>query len=229
MKIIALLFMLAAALPAAERARTCRILFPGGPQQAASKYYIFDGKSSQEVLLPRLSLSPVYKLAAGDVKIRLLTSPVLKPEDIPAGVPEINVPADVRDIYLLLSDHPDNKVLPLKLSVVNANEDKIRLGEMQWFNMTQKHLAGKVGKSSLNLQANSSVVVNEPASSAGDYPVEIYFRVPGDERTHPLIEGQWYHDPRSRFIVFVYDDGNRRAPRVMSVSDFRVAETKEDE
>ena len=228
MKIIALLFMLAVALPAAERARTCRILFPGGPQQAAGKYYLFDGKSSQEVSLPRLSLSPVYKLAAGDVKIRLLTAPVLKPEDIPAGAPEIDVSADVRDIYLLVSDHPDNKVLPLKLGVVNANEDKIRLGEMQWFNLTQKHLAGKVGKSSLNLSANSSALVNEPASSAGDYPVEIYFRVPGDERTHPLIEGQWYHDPRSRFLVFVYDDGNRRAPRVMSVSDFRPPEEKEE-
>ena len=227
MKIIALLFMLIAALPAAERARTCRILFPGGPEQAAGKYYLFDGISSQEVTLPRLSLSPIFKLRPGDIKIHLLSSPVTKPEDVPLGAPEITVLADVKDIYLLVSDHPDNKVMPLKLNVVNANEDKIRLGEMLWFNLTNKNLAGKLGQSSLNLAANASALVKQPAASAGDYPVEIYFRVPGDERTHPLIESQWYHDPRSRYIVFVFDDGNRRAPRVMSVSDFRYVEKEE--
>lgn len=53
--------------------------------------------------------------------------------------------------------------------------------------------------------------------------------VPNDDRTHPLIESQWRHDPRSRSVVFVFDEGRRRAPRVMSFSDFRVAEEKEDE
>jgi hypothetical protein len=48
--------------------------------------------------------------------------------------------------------------------------------------------------------------------------VEIYFRVPNDERTHPLIESQWRHDPRSRSIVFVYDEGKRRVPKISSFS-----------
>jgi hypothetical protein len=229
MKIILLLLSLASILPAAEVNRTCRILFPGGPEQAAGKYYLFDGISSQEVTLPRLSLSPVYKLRPGDIKIRLLTSPMTKHEEVPPGTPEVTVPASVSDIYLLVSNDPDNSVLPLQMRVVNANYDKIRLGEMLWFNLTHKHLAGKIGKSSLNLAANASAVIHEPASSPGEYPVEIYFRVPGDERTHPLIESQWHHDPRSRCIVFVFDEGRRRAPRVMSFSDFRQIEKKEDE
>jgi hypothetical protein len=33
--------------------------------------------------------------------------------------------------------------------------------------------------------------VNEPAGKLENYPVEVNFRVPGDERTHPLIESQW--------------------------------------
>lgn len=229
MKIILLLLCIASILSAKESKRTCRILFPGGPEQHALKYYLFDGISSQEVTLPRLSLSPIFKLRPGDIKIHLLSSPVTKPEDVPPGTPEVTVLASISDIYLLVSKDPDNNVLPLRMSIVNANYDKIRLGEMLWFNVTHKHLAGKIGKSSLKLPANASAVIHEPASLPGDYPVEIYFSVPGDERTHPLIESQWYHDPRSRCIVFVFDEGRRRAPRVMSFSDFRLFEKKEDE
>jgi hypothetical protein len=107
---------------------------------------------------------------------------------------------------------------------VNANYDRVGRGDMLWFNLTPKHLVGKIGRSSLNLPAKKSSLVKEPARERGNYPVEIYFRVPGDDRTHPLIESQWRHDPRSRSIVFVYDEGKRRAPRVQSFSDFRMAE-----
>jgi hypothetical protein len=227
MKIILLLLSLASMLQAQENVRTCRILFPNAPQQPAGSYYLFDGQTSQEVTLPRLSFSPVYKLRPGDIKIWLLTTPVGKPEEIPPGSPEVTVNAATKDIYLLIITDPENRVLPMRMEVVNANYDKIRLGEMLWINLTPKHLAGTVGKAPLNLAANSSALLKAPASSHEDYPVEIYFRVTNDDRTHPLIESQWRHDPRSRSVVFVYDEGRRRAPRVMSFSDFRIPEQEE--
>ena len=229
MRIVLLLLSFAAILTAKEKARTCRILFPNAPQQTAETYYLFDGQKSQQVTLPRLSFSPVYQLLPGDIKIRLLTTPVNKPEQIPSGFPEATVDAATKDIYLVVTTDPTNTALPLRLQVVNANHDRIRLGEMLWINLTPKHLAGKVGRSSLTLAPNAFAMVKEPATSAGDYPLEIYFRVPGDDRTHPLIESQWHHDPRSRFVVFVYDEGRRRAPRIMSFSDFRIPERNENE
>jgi len=119
--------------------------------------------------------------------------------------------------------------MPLRMQMVNANYDKIGLGEMLWINLTHKHVAGKIGKSSLKLAPNTTALVSSPASSPEDYPVEIYFRVPDDDRTHPLIESQWRHDPRSRSVVFVFDEGRRRSPRIMSFSDFRTLEKKEEE
>lgn len=53
--------------------------------------------------------------------------------------------------------------------------------------------------------------------------------IPNDERIHPLIESQWYYDPSSGSVVFVFDEGKRRAPRVTSFSDFRLVEKKEEE
>jgi len=229
MKIILLFLSLLSLLAAEEGVRSCRILFPGGPEQPAGKYYLFDGMSSQEVNLPRLSFSPVYKLRPEDIQVWLLKSQVSKLEDIPQGSPSVMVGAAMKDLYLIITNDPANSVLPLRMQAVNANYDKIRLGEMLWINLTQKHLAGKIGKASLKLAPNASTMVSEPASSLEDYPVEIYFRVPDDERTHPLIESQWRHDPRARSIVFVYDEGRRRAPKVMSFSDFRAPEKKEEE
>lgn len=209
-------------LSAQEGGHTCRTLFLNGPQQAAATYYLFDGKQSQEVVFPRLSLSPVYEFRPGDLKLWLVTSPVGNPDDLPEGTPSVVVPAGALDFYLLISRDPTNKILPLRMQLVNANHDRIGRGEMLWFNLTPKHLVGEIGRSTLKLPPMKSVLVKEPAREQGNYPVEIYFRVPGDERTHPLIESQWRHDPRIRSIVFVFDEGKRRAPRIMSFSDFRM-------
>jgi len=222
MRFILLILFLATFINAQEREHTCRTLFLNGPQQAESDYYLFDGMSSQKIELPRLNLSPVYKVRAGNIKIWLLTAPAGKLEEIPEGAPSGNVPADVSDFYLLIVRDPFNKALPLRMQIVNANYDRIRLGEMLWFNLTPKQLVGKIGSASLKLPPNQSAITLEPARENVMYPVEIYFRVPDDDRTHPLIESQWRHDPRSRSIVFVYDEGKRRAPKLSSFSDFRM-------
>ncbi len=170
----------------------------------------------------------MYKLRSGDIKVWLLTSPVGKPEEVPKGAPSAIIPAGSQDFYLLMSRDPSNTVVPLRMQVVNANYDKIGRGEMLWFNLTSKHLAGNIGRSSLELPAKKSALVKAPALGRGGYPIEIYFRVPNDERTHPLIESQWRHDPRSRSIVFVFDEGKRRAPRIQAFSDFRMPEKKKE-
>ena len=228
MKVLLLLLTYASVLMAQEDQRTCRILFPGGSEQHAGKHFLFDGADCQEVTLPRLSLSPIYKMRAGEIRIHLLKSPVRAIEEIPLGSPSAILSPDARDIYLLISNDPENRVLPLKMRVVNASDEKIRKGEMLWFNLTQKHVTGKMGVATLNLTANSSAIVKSPATALGDYPVQIDFRVPNDDRIHPLIESQWYHDPRSRSLVFVFDDGKRRAPKIMAFSDFREEEKKSE-
>ena len=113
------------------------------------------------------------------------------------------------------------------MQTVNANYDKIGRGDMLWFNLTSKHLVGRLGKSWLKLPPKDSALVEEPINESGNYPVEIYFRVPNDERRHPLIESQWRHDPRARSIVFVFNEGKRRAPRIQAFSDFRMPEKKD--
>jgi hypothetical protein len=227
MKILILVLSLATIIGAQEAPHTARILYLNGPQSDTGPYFLFDGAETHEVNLPRLSLSPVYDLRPGDLKLWLLRKPVADVESLPEGAPTVLVPAGVRDFYLICTTDNANKVVPIQMRLVNANTEKIGRGEMLWFNLTKKPLAGTVGSRTLRLEPGATSLVQEPVTGNKEYPIELYFRVEGDDRTHPLIESQWSHDPRTRSIVFVFDEGKRRAPRVMAFSDFRMPKEKE--
>ena len=228
MKVLILLLSLVIFSDAQDAVHTARILYLNGPEEDTGPYYLFDGAETHEVKLPQLSLSPVVDLRPGSLKLWLLRTPVADVESVPEGTPFVLVPADIRDFYLICLIDPTNRVIPIRMQLVNANTESIGRGEMLWFNLTAKPLAGTVGSRTLRLEAQATTLVQEPATGNKDYPIELYFRVEGDDRTHPLIESQWRHDPRSRSLVFVFDEGKRRAPRVMAFWDFRMPKEKKE-
>ncbi len=219
MKYILLLLMLSGHLKANER--TFRTLFLNGFKQKMSEYYVYDGENSVKAKFPRMNFSAVYKLKGKGAKIWLVKAPVSDPKLLPKGSPVVTIPGGVKDFYLLLSHDKANSVLPMKMKVVNAGKDKLGRGEMMWFNLTQKPVVGNVGERKLRLPAKKSAMVKEPRRGKGNFVVELYFKVAGDERVHPLTESNWRHDPRCRTLVFVMNNGNRRAPRIKAFSDFR--------
>ena len=202
---------------------TFRILFLDRPADAPVELYLFDGASSQKVELPRMNLSPVYKLRPGALKLSLLPAPADDPKNIPAGAPSATVPENQTDFYLLVASDRNNKVAPVTLRVVNANDDQLGRGQMLWFNLTDKAVAGTVGREKVALKPGARELVKEPRGGKGDYLVDLYFRVEGDDFVHPLCETSWRHDPRSRSLVFLISEGNRRAPRVFAFYDYREA------
>lgn len=203
---------------------TCRILFLDRPADAPKTLHLFDGESSREVELPGMNLSPVYKLRPGTLELRLLPSPVTDPKTVSPDAPSVVVPAAYTDFYLLVAMDRENKIVPVQMTVVNANNDRLSRGQMLWFNLTDKAIAGKVGREKLALSPGARAVIKEPRSGKGDYPVDLYFLIKGDDFVHPLCETQWRHDPRSRSLVFIIPEKNRRVPRVFAFSDFRQAQ-----
>lgn len=200
---------------------TCRILFLNRPADAPKTLHLFDGVSSQEVELPRMNLSPIYKLRSGPLNLRLLPAPVADPKTVSPDAPSATIPETCTDFYLLVTTDHGNKVTPVRMVAVNANAEQLARGQMLWFNLSDKAVAGTVGSEKILLKPNSREVLKEPRSGQGDYLVDLYFRVKDDETVHPLCETKWSHDPRSRSLVFVFPEGTRRAPRVSAFSDYR--------
>ena len=226
------LLLLLPTLAAAQSkgSRTCRILFLGAPDNAPEKLQLFDGTAAQEEELPQMSLSPIYNLPGGPLTIQLLATAPAKPEEVTPGAPKATVAESVTDFYLLVSSDPANAVVPVKLQIIDADSAKFKRGEMLWFNLTANSIGGQVGTEQLAMAANSRAIVKSPALKNEDYNVNLSFRMPGDERLHPLCETKWLHDTRSRKLFFVVSQADSRVPRVLGFPDYRDAavEKRED-
>ena len=77
------------------------------------------------------------------------------------------------------------------------------------------------GTTRLALAPSSRTVLDAPANRSEEYPVNLSFRMPGNEQLFPLCETKWRHDPRSRSVVFILAQDGRRSPRVIAFSDYR--------
>lgn len=207
--------------------RTCRILFLKGAANAPESLILFDGTGSQEVELPRLNMSPVYKLPEGPLVLRLMEQAPENPEEIPAGIPQAKVAETVGDIYLLVTNDPKNKVLPVSMQVINANQGSFRKGQMMWFNLTTYRVGGQLGSEKLALEPNSRKISRAPADGEVNYPVELFYQMPGDEKIRPLVRSNWLHYPADKTVLFVLKEEGSRMPRIMGFSDFRLEEEKE--
>jgi hypothetical protein len=173
---------------------TCRILFFNAPADAPQKLFLFDGTESLEVELPKMNFSPVYELASGKIVITLLPGAINDPKKIPADAPKVVVPKGVVDFYLLVTSDKDNKVAPVRMQVINAGADKLKLGQMLWFNLTDLTVGGMVGTEKLLIGPKKRLVLDAPAKGHVNFPVSLSFRITGDKQLYPLCETKWRHD-----------------------------------
>ncbi len=204
--------------------RTCRILFLEAPQSAPQKLFLFDGTTYQEVELPRMNFSQVYEIAGGNTRVRMLPAPVLNPEEIPTDAPQAVITETTEDCYLILTSDPTNKVAPVRIQAVNAGTDHFKNGQMLWFNLTTNDIGGLIGTESLRMTPNSRKILNAPAPSATSYHVKIGYVIPDEKVLRPICETQWQHNPATRMVLFVFNEGDEKVPRVMGFSDFRLSE-----
>lgn len=231
MKLALLPALLLPALACAEKAQehSCRILFLEGPDDAPATLHLFDGAGSREVDLPRMNLSKVYRLRPGPLALSLLPQPLADPAKLPAGAPAATVPAELTDFYLLVTSDPANRVAPVRMQVINAGADRLKPGQMLWFNLTKNTVGGTVGSEKLVIQPQSRATLDPPARGNANYPVNLAYRIPGNEHLYPLCETKWLHDPRSRSLAFVIAGQGVRTPRVLVFPDYRETAGKKDE
>jgi len=226
LRLLILLPALALILPAAaqepvKKSRMIRILFLNAPQSAPKTAHLHDGSTSQEVELPRMNLSPLYEVPTGPLNLRLLDKSVEDPKQIPDKAPAALIPETIGDAYLLCISDPNNPVLPVRIDVVDAGNEKFRDGMMLWFNLTPHSIGGMLGKEKIQIKPHARVLVNAPVDKEDSYPVILLYMIKGDEKIYPICETRWMHDPRSRQLVFVFSEADRRLPRIRGFADFR--------
>lgn len=206
----------------AGKQRTCRILYLDRPSTAPETMHLFDGSVSREVDLPGMNLSKVYDLPKGEISLVLLPAPLANPEELPPGAPSTSVPESATDIYLLVMSDPSNKVAPVRLQVVDASAAKLSRGKTLWFNLTEHTVGGTLGTEKLVIKPMSRAVTDAPRKEAGDFPVNLGYRMKGKEHLYPICQTRWNHDPAARSLGFIITRPGSRTPRVLVFPDSRV-------
>jgi hypothetical protein len=221
--LLILLLISMAAQAADKSARTCRILFLNGPDNAPKSLHLFDGVASQEVELTRMGFSPIYQIRSGLLTLTLLPSPPPKAVassivTIPSDAPKATIAESIVDFYLIVSSDPTNR---LAVQVINADSGNFKRGQMLWYNLTDSKVGGIVGSRKLLVEPNSRLILDAPATGLEDYHVNIHFLPPGKQRPEPLCETNWSHDPRSRSVFFILKPTGSLIPRILGFPDFR--------
>jgi hypothetical protein len=206
--------------------RSCRIIFLKAPQNAPETLQLFDGVTSQEVELPAMNFSPVYEIAAAAKSLRLLSKAPAKPEDISSTAPEVKIAEDVTDFYLFVASDPANSEVPVRFSLIRADQGSFRNGQMLWFNLSDKMVGGQLGSQRLSIAPNARSVIDAPSAQNGDFKVALGFYMPDDKRLYPLTEAKWQFDPTVRKVYFIVNEPGVRAPRVMGFPDRREPKVK---
>lgn len=202
---------------------TFRALFLDRPADAPQKLYLYDGNTSTEINLPKSNLSKVQELgSAGPLKLYLTPSPVTGPATIPAGAPSFTLPEGVRDFYLICISDPLNKVTPVTVKILDVGDDKLRLGETLWYNLTNHTIYGELGTVKLSIKPFSTEVMKSPVAAGEDtYPVSITYKSAENKRTFPICQTVWTHNNSIRWLGFVFQQPGILTPRVMTFRDYR--------
>ncbi len=221
MKLLLLIFALTTGAVAAQASeRTLRILYLDAPSTAPRELILFDGKEGQKVKLPKMNFSPVYNLRAGVKTIALLETAPESAEDVPPEAPRVSIPDAATDFYLFISTDTDNPIVPVRMSLVQT-EQGFKTGQMLWFNLTETTIGGEIGGERIVIRPNSRHLMNAPVRESSNYPVKLVYQVADKERLHPICETQWFHNPNSRNVAFVFPRPGLQTPRVMVFPDYR--------
>ena len=206
--------------------RTCRIVFVDRAADAPKRLHLFDGEKSQEVELPSMNLSPVYKLAEGAIGLKLLSAKVEDPEGVSPDAPSVEIPEDHTDLVLLVLSDPDNRIAPVRMEAVNLAAENFKIGRTLWMNRTDMAIEAKLGDQALTLDPVGSKIVEAPLSdkgvaTSGYYVATFTYQAEPDGAFEPITEQQWWHDANSRHLGFITDTGGK-LPIIYYFRDFRL-------
>lgn len=208
--------------------RSCRLVFPERPEGAPKIAYLFDGSKSQSVSLPSMNLSEVIELPSGDLAIAMLTSAISDPELLPPQAPVLKIPEGVMEFYIIITPDPENKVLPIKMNLVDTGGGKLKPGETLWYNFTGHRIVAKLGSAKMTVDPQGRTISKDPVPASGYYVAQFAYQADGKGEFAPITEQSWWHDSKSRHLGFMYNSGGK-LPKIYFFRDFRDPEATNEE
>ena len=198
--------------------RNCRIIFLQRPKGAPESTHLFDGEVSREIRFSTMNLSAVIKVPGGDLVLGMTPDAVLGLENFPKGAPTVKIPAKVTDCYLVVVSDPQNKILPVRILLVDSSDGQLKAGQTLWINFTNQNIVGKLGKETLKIPAKSKVVGDAPLRKSGYYLASFLYQPNKESKFQPVMKKSWWHDATSKHLGFITSTGGK-LPKIFTLRD----------
>ncbi|MFU8771891.1 MAG: hypothetical protein ACNA8H_05665 [Anaerolineales bacterium] len=200
--------------------RTCRILYVADSSETISEAYLFDGTTSQKLHLPKMNFSEVIELPTGDLKLSLLSEPGNAPGGFPESAPAVNLTDKVTDFFLLVTGDPDNTYLPVKLTLIDISNNRLKPGETLWINYTDNKISAVLGEDELTILPMKRAISRSSLKKSGYYKAEFTYQREADGDFLPIMRKSWWHDSSSKNLGFIVQT-SARLPKIFTIRDHR--------
>jgi hypothetical protein len=168
-----------------------------------------------------MNFSRVIAIRRGEVTLVLTPEKITDPKNVPADAPRLQIPEDVKEFYILMTPDTSNKVLPLRMNLVNTSDGKLMPGQTLWFNLTNHRVVAKLGDAKMSVSPKSTTVSKDPTPESGYYKAEFALQPQGTGSFRKIAEQHWWHDAESKHVGFIVDTGGR-LPKIYFYRDFRL-------
>jgi len=225
MKYLSLLCLLLAPLSLSaeekeEKKRTCRIIYLMRGADDPTEAYLFDGKMSHKMQLPKLNFSEIIELPAGNITVGMSHDSVDEGEEFPDGAPTVAIPEQVTDVYLLLHKDAKNKVFPIKMRTLNIDDKNLKPGQTLWINLSNHTVASQMGEERTVIFPSKISISSPPLKQSGYFMAEFAYQRNSEGPFLPVIRKSWWFDATSKNLGFIVDTG-ARMPKIFTVRDYR--------
>ncbi len=156
-----------------------------------------------------MNFSDPIELPEGDITVGMTPNPVLEPQDFPSAAPKISVPANLRDLYLIVLSDPTNKVFPVRFQPIDVGDNQLKLGETLWINLSKHPIEARLGDQPVKVPTGAKVVSKPPLKSNGYYKAQFIYQPNGEGPFQPVMKKSWWYDANSKNLGFIIDTGER--------------------
>jgi hypothetical protein len=165
----------------------------------------------------------VIELPSGEITVAMIPNKINDPKALPPEPPLLKIPELVMDFYIIITPDPNNKVLPVKMNLVDTGGGKLKPGETLWYNFTDHRIIARLGSAEMSVAPTGRTISKDPAPSSGYYIAKFAYQMNGEGAIAPITEQSWWHDANSRHLGFIVGSGGK-LPKIYFFRDFRATD-----
>lgn len=218
---IILLLLFAVTALEGQAGRTCRIVFPLRPPDAPEEAFLYDGTASHKVALPTMNFSDVIHLPEGKIHLKLAKQAVSSGAMPLEGIPQVELPEEVKDVYLVIQTDPSNADWPLRMTVLDGGNERVKPGHTLWLNLSGCRIEGEMGTRQFSIAPGEQAVSLPPLESSGYYKAEFRYQPDPSGPFVSVMKKSWWLDIQSKNLGFIMPS-HVGVPRIFTFRDHRM-------